>query len=423
MRKLLTVLVVLFAICAAANAQDVIVKKDFTTIQAKILEIGEDVIKYKKWDKQDGPTYTISVANISAINYKDGTQDKFDTAPAQPSAAQQPASTLPTYTEEQLAEAKRKNKEAIDEFNNFKIQQIGKHAKPKEDAYSYCYSFGVTEESVLINEDISLTFKPGHKQFIGWSKKKGMEFYSGIDFRMYGYQGFNVIITNNTDKTIYIDKGQSFLSSGQTSKPYYKPSSTSTIKGSSSGASVNLGSIAGAIGIGGALGTLAGGVNVGGGSNSATQTTTYEQRVLTIPPKSSAILPEQIISSLCSYLWREPDEAALEGKGLSSPCIRPYLPCEFKINQEVQFKDSPCTFRLFFTYAFKEDCQETKSVQSSFYLNKVTGLDGKPGGFSYSRERFEGNAEINTKSCIIIMAANPKVKKDDANLKRIYGVQ
>lgn len=45
-----------------ASAQDVIVKKDGSTIVSKVLEVNTDNIKYKKFSNQNGPTYTISIS-------------------------------------------------------------------------------------------------------------------------------------------------------------------------------------------------------------------------------------------------------------------------------------------------------------------------------------------------------------------------
>ena len=56
-----------------------------------------------------------------------------------------------------------------------------------------------------------------------------------------------------------------------------------------------MGSVAGALGIGGVLGTLANGVNVGGASSTGTSTTTYSQRVISIPPMASVSLEPQSI--------------------------------------------------------------------------------------------------------------------------------
>ncbi|HNX08064.1 MAG TPA: hypothetical protein PKL96_10805, partial [Bacteroidales bacterium] len=43
----------------ALNAQDFIIKKNGDELSAKVQEVGTTEIKYKKFDNQDGPTYTI----------------------------------------------------------------------------------------------------------------------------------------------------------------------------------------------------------------------------------------------------------------------------------------------------------------------------------------------------------------------------
>ena len=55
-----------------AMAQDVIVKKDGTTILSKVLEISSTEIKYKKWSNQDGPMYSIDKSEVHSINYQNG---------------------------------------------------------------------------------------------------------------------------------------------------------------------------------------------------------------------------------------------------------------------------------------------------------------------------------------------------------------
>ena len=72
---------VLFLILFAATnvcAQDVIVKKDGSVIQSKVVEITSDVIKYKKFTNLDGPTYSVSVSEIMSINYENGETEKFE---------------------------------------------------------------------------------------------------------------------------------------------------------------------------------------------------------------------------------------------------------------------------------------------------------------------------------------------------------
>ena len=53
-------LIALAAMCMVgsyASAQDLIVKKDGSVIQAKVTKIGTSEVEYKKWSNQDGPQY------------------------------------------------------------------------------------------------------------------------------------------------------------------------------------------------------------------------------------------------------------------------------------------------------------------------------------------------------------------------------
>jgi hypothetical protein len=53
-------------------AQDIIVKKDGSTITSKVEEINNTDIKYKKWNNLDGPLYSISRSEVVVINYQNG---------------------------------------------------------------------------------------------------------------------------------------------------------------------------------------------------------------------------------------------------------------------------------------------------------------------------------------------------------------
>lgn len=105
-----------------------------------------------------------------------------------------------------------------------------------------------------------------------------------------------VTVRNNTDKIMTIDRTKSFFCDGnQNSIPYYDPLVTvnthSTTAGNTTGANVNLGSVANAVGIGGVLGTALGGVNVGGSNSTSTtnsETTYYvDQPKIHIAPHGS----------------------------------------------------------------------------------------------------------------------------------------
>lgn len=64
---------------ASAFAQDVLNKKNGESINAKVLEVNPENVKYKKTDNQDGPTYTIDKKELAGITYANGEEDIFKT--------------------------------------------------------------------------------------------------------------------------------------------------------------------------------------------------------------------------------------------------------------------------------------------------------------------------------------------------------
>lgn len=72
---LITGLLTLFVL--KASSQDVLVMKTGDEVQVKVLEVLPDVVKYKKYDNQDGPTYSEYKTNIFMIKYQNGTKDVF----------------------------------------------------------------------------------------------------------------------------------------------------------------------------------------------------------------------------------------------------------------------------------------------------------------------------------------------------------
>ena len=109
----------------------------------------------------------------------------------------------------------------------------------------------------------------------------------------------DVIVENRTDEVMVIDRTKTFFrGTSGTSVPYYDPTvrtnTTSTTNSGTTGATVNVGAVAGAMGMGGALGRALNGVNVGGSNTTATTNvnTTYyiDQPSMSIAPHSMASL-------------------------------------------------------------------------------------------------------------------------------------
>lgn len=75
LRVIAALLVALFANCAFAV--DVIVTKSAKKIDAKILEVSSDTVKYKKSSNLGGPTYILKVSEIQTIVYDNGKVETF----------------------------------------------------------------------------------------------------------------------------------------------------------------------------------------------------------------------------------------------------------------------------------------------------------------------------------------------------------
>jgi len=98
--------VVVIAICLASFtvfsftciAQDIVVTKDARRINAKVTEVNVDNIRYKNFDNQDGPVYTLLKSDIASIIYQNGQVETFVTESPKTVAPVQTATT-PTQTQ------------------------------------------------------------------------------------------------------------------------------------------------------------------------------------------------------------------------------------------------------------------------------------------------------------------------------------
>lgn len=68
-------------------SQDLITTKTGEDIQAKVIEVTNEEVRYKKFDDQTGPILTISTLNLLIIRYENGSKDIFTA----------PQSTAPAY--------------------------------------------------------------------------------------------------------------------------------------------------------------------------------------------------------------------------------------------------------------------------------------------------------------------------------------
>ena len=76
-------------------AQDVIVKKDGSTILSKVVEVSDTQVKYKKFSNLEGPTYIVSISELTSINYQNGEKENFGSS--QTTVIQTQTPSVPSY--------------------------------------------------------------------------------------------------------------------------------------------------------------------------------------------------------------------------------------------------------------------------------------------------------------------------------------
>lgn len=118
-----------------------------------------------------------------------------------------------------------------------------------------------------------------------------------------------------------------------------------------------MGSIAGALGIGGVVGSIASGVNVGGGNNSGTSTTIYADRIITVAPHSVYTLPNK----------------KFYDSDISVPFNIDFKYGEHKIfMQPKQMSDAPWEF--FITYASQGELDVMRQLNLGLYVSEEYGI-------------------------------------------------
>ena len=386
------------ALCVAgsyASAQDLIVKKDGSVIHAQVTKIGTSEVEYKKWSNQNGPQYSIAVADILAINYQNGEKEMFENvgagnSQAAKSEADGQQSIVQVKPEDLSQEAKAANDALIAKYNEpVSYDILEKHQKQigvkKANRGIACLQ--ATPNSLFTDGNIEVTCEIGclNKNNKNSPAEWSLDYYQrNIPYFVTNNPAIRFSIKNKTNQTIYLDLANTFYVSLGQSICYYIPSSTTNSHSSSGGGSINLGAVTGALGLGGAVGTIANGVNVGGGSTNTTTNTTYSQRIVAIAPQSTINLTPQ-------YLFCNNDKKLVEGLCYdlvsTSLASNSYDYCVYanfsSKSQSGQMKvgdnyvysidNSPVKLSFFVAYSKSEQCTDEHVLQSHYYLSHIFG--------------------------------------------------
>lgn len=380
MKRLLTVLVSLVSL--SAFAQDIIICRNGDEISSKVLKISKTEIEYKKWANQDGPTYTLEKAEVFMIKYQNGEKDVFKEEPAAQAVPTSNQTAQAAITNEQnssesdeliLATPAANNAELIAQYNNATPEYVLRGKNQNKKAGYIQGTLGVTATSILSTDELEISFTKVDDD--SWNMISGRSVGETIDYYYassdHGHK-YAIMIKNKTSRAIYVDKASCFgaYSTGKVKK-YFDPQEFTVIEGgkSGTGASVNLGTVADAFGVGGVVGTLADGVNVGGdkGKMNLVTTTYKDDRILVVPPQTSVALS----TNSCRDSPNKKRESIVTG---SYECFKVQtLTVNYDEIQTFTEENSPMGINYTITYSFDKELKKCRMVNFGVYLKSAFG--------------------------------------------------
>ncbi len=277
------VILTLLAMTSVTAVADVIVLNDGTTMQVYNVEAATKWVYYTDTADDSGEVKRIAVDRVFAYKIGEGPMTTIGGNNRDPEVTQK-SEIDKTDTKPQRVDAipASDNASLIDAYNSQPDLEY-KNKKPDSKNLSdyFLTIWGIEDNSILSDENIEIGFE---KVYLENDKNNSII-------------GHHIKVRNKTDRPVYIDLASCYrIMNGGYAAPYYTNSVYSETNGASRGASLNLGAVAGALGIGGAAGTIAGGVSVGGGTSRSIGISTVEQQIITIPPFSSVTLPGMKVS-------------------------------------------------------------------------------------------------------------------------------
>lgn len=366
-RKRVICVAVIMACVDIVSAQDVLITKDGDAIKVWGIEVSNSAVFYRESEAQNDPIKRIEKSDVLMIKYKDGRKEILGDS----NETNNPQTILPTQNDVnvQNVQDEAANSAAIQSFNQ--VQQInyigGKKGKDAKFIYGL---FNVKSDSRLVDKNVEISVTSVRANEAAASRA-----YMSYEHTKNGTPSFCAIavtIKNRTGNTLYLDLGNTFFIRNGAPSPYYVPSATQTTTGTTAGTSVNMGAVAGALGVGGPVGTLARGVNVGNAKTSSTSVITYSQRVLALPAHSAKTLDIQL-------LFPE-DMTKIYGTKfihMTKDCLHCLFDKEEQISlgeeREFNEENSPIQWGIQVTYAYDENISSSNSLNASYYTSKMIG--------------------------------------------------
>lgn len=388
----LLLLALLFIAAPSLKAQDIIITQEGDSHKVYEVEISASSVFYKLENKADAALQKMKKSDVLMIKFQDGRkviigEDESSTPAQNPTteAVNEPTAPL-THSPEII----RKNQEWIEQYNKentFTFEETPKKNKIAD--YLYCI-FGYSNNSILFTDDIRVDISFGYMpeaQFHKFSNANKKNLKSFMNYSCL-YLAFEIKISNTSNKTVYLDLGNSFVTqfNGE-AITMYAPSATTTTESKSGGVGVNLGAVSSALGVGGAAGTLAQGVNVGGGKTTGTSTVTYSQRIIAIPAKSSKVLGHWNLFKIddkisffhyCKPVW-------------ANDVLRSYKNITVRNKESYNEENTPLKLTATISYSHTEDCSSLLTLNSQLYCKEILGEAIGGGNFMKFASKIKAN--------------------------------
>lgn len=316
------------------QSQDILVKRSGGELQVKVLKISSEVIEYKKWSNQDGPTYTLATSEVNMIKYENGEQDVFNSDTSAEVSEDSTTTAVEKNSKGHIrATPAANNQSLIDEYNNEIHTYIAKGEPKNKKARSAIGTLGVTAASILSTNEIEITLRQATEaessRFLTNEQIGDRREFSN----MYVYWSyvikFVIEITNKTSENIYIDKTScSRTSADGKIKNFYNPNKL---------------------------------VIVNGGAANEIQ----DSPLLVIPPKGKVLLSKD------DFIRIDKEKDVVTGVAEWVNLTLPNL----YMNQYQQFgeEDNPNKWTYNISYSQTEDCKNCYYVDFGVYLKDVLG--------------------------------------------------
>lgn len=316
-------LIMVAIVCATTiYAQDTMITQSADVLTVYDVEISSTFVFYKTSNSSDAKIQKIEKSQVLMIKRPDGTKYNLGNSPAANVQNNTPSST--PGINQSSNESQRKNAESISKINT--SHATNTKSQSNKSADWVFAGFGVTQNSVLINDDLEVSIKFG-------SINSYQDFTAIVnDCRRLGIQ---FTVKNKTSKTIYIDCANTFLLRGEKAEGYY--------------------------------------VNA-----AAAKVITYNQRVIAVAPFSVKELKGKFLNF---------EDFNIEGLRINSSeethvRLQKFIKASnFKVGEQFNWSEdgSPVNYSFMLAYSFSENCTQLNKLLTKIYLKELLGIT-KPAG-------------------------------------------